>query len=94
MNRFLTLGRGGVIDASRIIVIASVRSAPVKRVLSLTPPERIISLTYGYPRESVLVLDGGYLVVVSQTIDELSNILHSQRVDHHEQTFEQFPRRP
>ena len=89
MAHLLTVGRGGMVDAHRVIVIASARSAPIKRLLTVTAPERVINLTYGYPREAVLVLDGGYVVVVSQTIEELTEILNSQRINNHEQTIEQ-----
>jgi len=86
MTQFLSFGRGGVIDAHRILAILSARSTPTKRLLAKTDPNRILNLTYGYPRESVILLEGGYFAIVTQTIEQLSHILESQRIDSHEQT--------
>lgn len=92
MTRLITLGRAGVIDADRIIAMASLHSTPIKRLVAKTAPERILNLTYGYPRETLVVLADGYLVIVSQTIDELTQVLGSLRIDQHEQPSPPFQR--
>jgi regulator of extracellular matrix RemA (YlzA/DUF370 family) len=89
MEPFLTMGRGGIIDTRRIILVASARSTPIKRLLQTTRPEQVINLTYGYPRESVVVMEGGFLIISSLTVDQFSSILPSERVDPDEPTFKQ-----
>lgn len=76
----LTFGRGGIVDAAHVVAVAAARSAPIKRLLLKTPTERILNLTYGYPRESVLILDNGFLVIVSLTVEALSQLLNSDTV--------------
>lgn len=75
MPRMIILGRGGVIDAQRVVAIGSARSAPVKRLLKSIAAEKVLDLTYGYPRESVILLDNGYLAIVSRTVGELARAL-------------------
>lgn len=87
MSAWITLGRGGIVDTRRILAVASARSAPVKRLLKRIEPERVVNLTYGYPRESVILLEEGWLVLVSLTIDQLSAQLESERIDPDEPTF-------
>ena len=93
MARLITLGRGGALDADRILLIASARSAPIKRLLAMLDTNQIINLTYGYPRETVILLEGGIFVIVSQTIEDITQLLGSLRIDHHEKTFKQRPSR-
>jgi regulator of extracellular matrix RemA (YlzA/DUF370 family) len=78
MPRILILGRGGSIDADRVVAVASAKSAPIKRLLQAIGPERVLNLTYGYPRQAVILFDNGYLAVVSRTVDELARALHME----------------
>lgn len=77
MPRMIILGRGGAIDADRVVAVAPFKSKPIKRLLNAVGPARVINLTYGYPRQSVVVLDNGYLAVTSRTMDELVHAFHS-----------------
>lgn len=87
MNAWITLGRGGILDTRRVLAVASARSAPIKRLLARTPPERVVNLTYGYPRESIILLEGGWLILVSLTIDQISDLLASERINPDEPPF-------
>ena len=78
------LGRGGIINAERVVMVAAARSEPVKRLLASTPEERILNLTYGYPRESVILFENGYLAVISQTVEALAEVLESEPANQHE----------
>ena len=71
MAYLMQLGHGGALDPTRIVAIARAKSAPVKRLLEAAGPGQVINLTYGYPRQSVVLLDNGYLAVISLTIEEL-----------------------
>ncbi len=72
MPRLIILGRGGVLDANRVVAIAPFRSKPVKRLLEAAGPEKVLNLTYGYPRVSIVVLDNGFLAITSRTVGELT----------------------
>jgi regulator of extracellular matrix RemA (YlzA/DUF370 family) len=71
MGYLVVLGRGGALDPDRVVAVARAKSAPVKRLLEAAGPSRVINMTYGYPRQSVVLLDNGYLAIVSLTIEEL-----------------------
>lgn len=66
---------GGSINSSHIVAIGSARSAPIKRLLAATNPERLLHTNYGYPRESVILLDNGFIVVTSIPVNELTALL-------------------
>jgi regulator of extracellular matrix RemA (YlzA/DUF370 family) len=72
MPNVLILGRGGSINADRVIAIAHAKSAPTIRLLQATDANRVVNLTYGYPRRSVIILDNGFIVLSSRTPDELA----------------------
>jgi regulator of extracellular matrix RemA (YlzA/DUF370 family) len=81
MVHWIAVGQGGVIDTRRIVAVANARSAPVKRWLENTAPARIINLTYGYPRRSVILLDNDYLLIVSISPSELIQMLSGKKSD-------------
>lgn len=75
MPKILLLGRGGSINADRVIAVAHAKSAPVTRMVQSTDTSRVLNMTFGYPRRSVIVLDNGYLVLSSRTPGELSRAI-------------------
>ena len=82
MNNMIVLGRGGAVDADHIVAIASFKSKPIKRLLDAVGSSRVINLTYGYPCQSVILLDNGYLLVTSRTVEELAESLTIQEDQH------------
>lgn len=76
-----------MIDTNRVLAVTSARSTPIKRLLARVEPDRVINMTYGYPRETVIFLEGGFLVVASLTVDHLTDILVSERINPDEPTF-------
>lgn len=75
MARILLLGRGGSINADRVIAVAHAKSAPIRRMVQAADASRVLNLTYGYPRRSVLILDDGVIVISSRTPEELASAL-------------------
>ncbi len=75
MPNLLILGRGGVIDIDHVVAIAPAKSAPVKRLLEAAGTERVLNMTYGYPRQSVILLDNGFLVIASRSVGELARAI-------------------
>jgi len=76
MPDMLLLGRGGAINAERVTAVASAKSDPIRRLLKMLPPPQIIDLTYGFPRQSVIILDNGFVALSSRTPEELARVLH------------------
>lgn len=75
MPTYLQLGEGGLVKTEDIIALGRARSAPLQRLLKTTPPERLLDLTYGHPRNVILILRGGYVVVATPTLEEVSAML-------------------
>lgn len=75
MAKMLILGRGGSINTERVIAVANAKSTPIRTLVAATEENRILNLTFGYPRRAVIVLDNGYLVLSSRTPDELARAL-------------------
>jgi regulator of extracellular matrix RemA (YlzA/DUF370 family) len=72
----IILGRGGAVDADRVVAIAPFKSKPIKRLLDAAGSGMVLNMTYGYSCHSVILLDNGYLVISSCTMDELARVLH------------------
>lgn len=77
MPRMVIVGRGGSVDANRVVAVAPFKSKPIKRLLEAAGADRVLNLTYGYPRQSVILLDNGFIVVTSRTTDELVRAFHN-----------------
>lgn len=76
MARWIMVGPGGAIDAAHVVAVVSAHSEPVKRLLQMIPKERVLNMTYGYPRRSVLMFDNGCLAIVSMPVDEMAEHLN------------------
>ena len=71
MGRFVVVGTGGILAIDRVVVIARADSAPVRRLVEAVGRDRVVDLTFGQPRRSVVVLDSSHVVAVSLTPGEL-----------------------
>ena len=78
MPDMLLVGHGGAINTVHVIAVASIKSAPVQRLLKATPPERVLDLTYGYPRQSIILFATGWIVISNHTHAELTKALHHE----------------
>lgn len=84
MTRLVSLGRGGAIDLDHVVAVARANSAPIKRLLESAGPSRVVNLTYGEPRQSVILFDNGCLAVVSLSVEAVLNTLaraEERRID-------------
>jgi regulator of extracellular matrix RemA (YlzA/DUF370 family) len=84
MKRWVVLGQGGALAVNRVMAVANARSAPVKRWIETADPVRIINLTYGYPRRSVILLDNDYLIVAPIWPKDLIRLLNGDDLDESE----------
>lgn len=80
MRHMVSLGEGGAIDAAYIVLVTPFKSKPIRRLLAQTDPARVLNMTYGYPRESVLLLDNGFIVIASQKAVDLAAALDTHNI--------------
>jgi regulator of extracellular matrix RemA (YlzA/DUF370 family) len=74
-RNILILGRAGSINTQRVLAVANAQSAPILRMIDATDDAHVINMTYGNTRRSVIVLDGGYLVLSHRTVDALAKAM-------------------
>ncbi len=69
----------GSVAVERIVSVAQVESAPIRRLLELIPPSQIIVLTGGRRRQSALILDSGHIVLTAWPVGKIYSEL--QRIE-------------
>lgn len=77
MPNIILMGAGGSINPDRVLMIASLKSAPIKRLLKYVDPDKIINMTYGYPQRSLIIVDNGMIVITRYEVEELSMAIRS-----------------
>jgi regulator of extracellular matrix RemA (YlzA/DUF370 family) len=75
MKGWVQIDHVGMILADRVVAVGLVESAPIKRLLAALPLEKIVVLTGGRRRRSVLVLDSGHVVVTAMSVMEVEAAL-------------------
>ena len=76
MSKPIMLGHGGAINPEQVLAIGRAGSAPIKRLLKEAGQGKVLNLTYGYPRQSVILLNNGYLAIVSLTVEDILETLY------------------
>lgn len=71
MNYMISMGKGGSINSDRVVMVASMLSAPVKRFVKNLEPGKVVNLTYGYPQRSVLIFDNGMVAITRYDVKDL-----------------------
>ena len=56
---------GVVVNLQRVIAAGKASSAPLRRLLTQVGEGMIIDLTYGRPRQTVVVMDSGHLILLA-----------------------------
>ncbi|MEL6525595.1 MAG: DUF370 domain-containing protein [Chloroflexota bacterium] len=84
INYMISMGEGGSINADRVIAVASMASAPVKRFVDNTPPDKLLNLTYGYPRRSIVVFDNGFVAITRYPVEELDFAIRTKTEVNHD----------
>lgn len=63
-SRFIGIGYGSIINASRVIALVSPESAPIKRLIQEAREKgNLVDSTYGRKTRSVLIMDSGHVVL-------------------------------
>lgn len=68
---YIALDGLGFIKAERILTVGKVDAAPMRRLLAALPREKVVYLTGGRRRQSVVLLDTGHAVVTALPPAEL-----------------------
>lgn len=62
--KFVNIGFGNIVSASRIVSIVSPESAPIKRVMQEAKDNgRLIDATYGRRTRAVIVMDSDHVIL-------------------------------
>ena len=74
--KFINVGFGNMVSASRIVAIASPDSAPVKRLVQDAKDEgRVIDVSCGRRTRAVIVTDSDHVILSAIVAETISNRL-------------------
>lgn len=63
-SRFIGIGYGSIINASRVVALVSPDSAPIKRLIQEAREKgELVDATYGRKTRSVLIMDSGHVIL-------------------------------
>ena len=80
--KFVNIGFGNMVSASRIIAIASPDSAPIKRLVSDAKDEnRVIDVSCGRRTRSVIITDSEHVILSAIQAETITNRLASDIAD-------------
>lgn len=71
MAGYIALDGYGFVRAERILTIGRADAAPTRRLLASLPRDKVVNLTGGRRRQSVILLDTGHAVLTSLSPEEL-----------------------
>lgn len=73
MGRLLNVGYGNVVNTDKIVAVISSDSAPARRMIQASKDQgKAIDATQGRKTKSVLVTDGGIIVLSALSTDTIS----------------------
>ena len=88
MITLISMGEGGSINPARVVMVASMASAPIKRFVHQTAPDKLVNLTYGYPQRSVIIFDNGMVAITRYPAEQVTLVIGSgKEVDNDELPF-------
>jgi len=65
----------GLVIVERIVAVGPAESAPMRRLLAALPLTKVINLTGGQRRQSVLILDSDHVVITPLSVAEVEAAL-------------------
>lgn len=73
MNKLLNVGYGNVVNTDKIVAVISSDSAPARRMIQSSKDQgRAIDGTQGRKTKSVIITDGGMVVLSALSTDAIS----------------------
>ena len=80
--RFINIGFGNMVSASRIVAIACPDSAPVKRLVQDAKEEnRVIDVSCGRRTRAVIITDSDHVILSAIQTETIANRLTSDYTD-------------
>lgn len=77
--KFISIGFGSIVNASKISAVVSPESAPVKRLIAESRQRgTLIDATYGRKTRSVVVMESGQLVLSLITAETIAQRLNQR----------------
>ncbi|MBX3055844.1 MAG: DUF370 domain-containing protein [Anaerolineae bacterium] len=76
---WIPIAEDGLVDATRIVAVAHIESAPIRRMIRDMPLSQVVVLTGGQKRQTVLVLDSGHAVITPLTLEEVVSLLKNEK---------------
>lgn len=77
--KFVSIGFGSIVNASKISAVVSPESAPVKRLIAESRQRgTLIDATYGRKTRSVIVMESGQLVLSLITAETIAQRLQQR----------------
>lgn len=77
--KWLDVKGQGLVRGDRIVAVGRAEAAAMKRLISAVPLDKIISLTAGRKRQSVIVLDSGHVVITALTVAQIGQLLRGDK---------------
>lgn len=84
MVNMISMGRGGSINPQHVVMVASLKSAPVKRFINELDSGRLINMTYGYPQKSIIIFENGMVAITRYDAGELAIAIRIGKEVHHD----------
>ena len=76
--KFINIGFGNMICASRVVAIASPDSAPIKRLVQDAKEQgRVLDLSCGHKTKSVIITDSEHVILSAIQAETIANRLDS-----------------
>ena len=77
--KLVNIGFGNMVSSERLVAIVSPESAPIKRIIQdARESGSLIDASYGRKTRSVLVTDGGYIILSALGSEQLAERLGYQ----------------
>lgn len=80
--RFISIGFGNMVSASRVVTLVSPDSAPIKRLIQdAREAGRVIDVTCGRRTRSVIITDSDNVILSAIQAETISNRLNGEGAD-------------
>ena len=84
--KFINIGFGNMVSASRIVAIASPDSAPIKRLVQDAKDDnRVIDVSCGRRTRAVIITDSDHVILSAIQTETVSNRLSDELADDDEE---------
>ncbi len=77
--RFINIGFGNVVSASKVVSVVSPDSAPIKRIIQTAKSDAsLIDATYGRKCKAVIITDSDHIILSAITPETISSRLEEE----------------